>query len=73
MTDASLPLKPQESLTSSFISYDDIDEDQQNEREKLEKPFTITFPINRNPRNKQAIQVLIYYLFLFVYQLILLN
>jgi hypothetical protein len=44
-------LRAQESLTSSFITYDDSDEESQP------KPFTITFPITRGSGNKQSVQV----------------
>ncbi len=44
-------LRAQESLTSSFITYDDSDEESQP------KPFTITFPITRSSGNKQSVQV----------------
>ena len=50
-------LKPQESLTSSYITYDDIEEEQPIETASAEKPFSITFPISRNVRNRQSFQV----------------
>ena len=52
-------LKPQESLTSSFITYEDSSTEEEEEQPiaSAEKPFTITFPISRNSRNRQAVQV----------------
>ena len=50
-------LNTQESLTSSYITYDDLEEEQPIETASAEKPFSITFPITRKGRNNQAVQV----------------